>query len=85
MHPKILAAFEEIDADIFNGDSIADDIGMAQTYFRRWIDRMPALAHDIQVQNGPAKPAITFRTREERDAAEKLLNDAVAYSARRQR
>lgn len=43
MHPKVLAAFEEIDADIFNGDSIANNRELAQIYIERWLKRMPAL------------------------------------------
>jgi hypothetical protein len=44
MHPKLREAFEEIDADVFNGDSIANDLWLARKYISRWLERMPELA-----------------------------------------
>lgn len=43
MHPKVLQAFEEIDADVSNGDSIANNVELARLYISRWLERMPEL------------------------------------------
>lgn len=43
MHPAVRAAFEEIDADVFNGDGIANEIEVARKYIARWLERMPEL------------------------------------------
>jgi hypothetical protein len=40
MHPKLRKAFEEIDADVFNGDGIAGELDIVRGYLARWAERL---------------------------------------------